>query len=863
MPIHNLIPLHDLQIVTVSDTKTMYRSTGIDPCFDIELPEFLKKGLYRINISIESCKGRIRAPKIYFDIGKGYNEEQTILLPPIIENTIQSLLYFPEDIVNLRFDPTILKDAEFRIEYFEIEPANKTKPLLQNNNNAIAKTIPLIKEANIEPETNENLKKLLLKTFDKDYYLSNYPDIKISNRDPFEHYFSQGWREGRKPNDWFNPLFYVEANPDIKELNVEPLTHYLRIGKAEGRSIRKSGKAYFDYINQHNISEEYKNEYTEYTKYEKLDVDLKLIAFYLPQYHPIPENDEAWGKGFTEWTNVSKALPQFEEHYQPRLPGELGYYDLRLIDIQKRQIELAKNYGLYGFCYHYYWFAGKKIMDRPIQQLLDNPELDFPFCINWANENWTKKWDGLENEVILKQSHSPSDDIQFLDTIKPILTDTRYIKVNNKPLLMIYRPQLFPDIKATIRRWREHAKKIGIGEIYLVLTHSFDLQDPREIGFDAATEFAPNGYPISNITATIKTYNPNFAGQIYDYYSAINHSSSRKEQEYTKFRGVCPSWDNTARKPGNGNTLHNASPTSYMRWLEFLCYNTEEYKAIDEKIIFINAWNEWAEGAYLEPDRKYGYANLDVTYNVLKKFDKRKQIALKNTQKIKKKSDIAVIIHLYYTDLWKELKNELANFKEPFDLYININNSASVEDIELIKKDYPDVHIYAFENRGRDILPFLKTLDIMLPLGYKYVCKLHSKKSLHREDGSDWRKTLIQGIIGSPEKIKQSIDALNKEDVGVVVAKGNLFSYRDWVGSNVEIVENLAKKANIKIPEDFLFPAGSIFWFSPRIFKGTEKLVHADEFPVENGQIDGTIAHAYERIVGLLCAVHKCKIECI
>lgn len=347
--------------------------------------------------------------------------------------------------------------------------------------------------------------------------------------------------------------------------------------------------------------------------------DIKLIAFYLPQFHPISQNDSNWGKGFTEWTNVSKAVPQYAGHHQPKLPGELGFYDLRLIENQKRQIELAKAYGIYGFCYHHYWFDGKRIMNTPIEQLLSHPELNFPFCINWANENWTKKWDGYDSDVILSQSHSESDDIAFIADTARYMKDPRYIRIDGKPLLMLYRPALLPNAKETAQRWRNWCRENGIGEIYLVMTHSFEHIDPKMIDFDTAVEFAPNSFPLRDITEDMKSkiINPSYQGTLYDYDSAIKISDDFQTPSYKKFRGVCPRWDNEARKPGKGTTLVGSTPEKYEHWLRNICNYTQKTFKPSEQFVFINAWNEWAEGAYLEPDRKYGYAYLEATRNAL------------------------------------------------------------------------------------------------------------------------------------------------------------------------------------------------------------------------------------------------------
>lgn len=338
---------------------------------------------------------------------------------------------------------------------------------------------------------------------------------------------------------------------------------------------------------------------------------VRAIAFFLPQYHPIPENDAWWGKGFTEWTNVSKAQPNFDGHYQPHLPADLGFYDLRLAETRTAQAALAQAYGVYGFCYYYYWFGGKRLLTRPMDEMLASGEPDHPFCVCWANENWTRTWDGQASQILMAQQHSPEDDLAFIDSLLPALRDRRYILVDGRPLLLVYRVNLLPDAKATAERWRKRCRKAGVGELYLAAVDSFLDVSPTELGFDGAVEFPPHGMgvPVAPPAATRR----GFRGLCYSYTATRERYLAKSWPEHDWFRGVMPAWDNTARRQDTPHIFLDSSPEAYQRWLQAVVDQTRQRHRGDRRIVFINAWNEWAEGNHLEPDRKHGHAWLKAT----------------------------------------------------------------------------------------------------------------------------------------------------------------------------------------------------------------------------------------------------------
>ena len=573
----------------------------------------------------------------------------------------------------------------------------------------------------------------------------------------------------------------------------------------------------------------------------------RLICFYLPQYHPIPENDAWWGAGFTEWVGVKPANPIFEGHYQPHIPGELGYYSLLDSAVQYRQVELAKLYGISGFCFYFYWFAGKRLLDTPVRNYLDNSDLDFPFCLCWANENWTRRWDGRDNELLITQKHSVEDDMEFIKHISQYMRDPRYIRIDGKPLLLVYRPKLLPSAKDTAKRWRDWCRLNGVGEIHLTYTQSFETVDPREYGFDSAVEFPPNNSSPPDLTRQTKLWVEGFDGKIFDWRVFIDRSKSYKNPAYKLFRAVNPSWDNTARRKNSASIFAYSSPSGYQEWLLNAIIETKKrFRRSDEQVIFINAWNEWAEGAHLEPDQKYGYAYLEAT--------RLAQVrAMQSLREEKEK--LAIIIHAFYPDLLDEIIFSLpTKFKKIGTLFVSTTPENYQNVREILKGHQIPYQIFVFENLGRDVLPFLKILPIVKQAGYDFILKLHTKKSSHRMDGHVWRNDLYEKLLNE-SFANQVFNYLSlNHSIGIIGPEGYVVDLSNYWGMNQHKVEFIGRRLGLDHLDikKLNFVAGTMFFARFSAFEPLLNLALSDEdFELETGQLDGTMAHAIERALAL------------
>ena len=367
----------------------------------------------------------------------------------------------------------------------------------------------------------------------------------------------------------------------------------------------------------------------------------KVIALYLPQYHTIPENDEWWGKGFTEWTNTRKSKPLYKGHYQPREPYNDNYYDLSDVTVMEKQAELAKKYGVYGFCYYHYWFKdGKKLLEKPIENMLQDKNVDIPFCLCWANENWARTWDGGNKEILIRQDYGDVDDWdEHFKYLIQFFKDDRYIKINNKPVMLMYKPELMDKAAEMRAYWEEKCIIEGFDGLIFIRQNPESLYDLNydDSFIDYSVKFEPISSRLYELkketkyTALKRIENNKILMSFYrlylyfkpkkihilDYDHAWDVILNQEEfNDESLINGAFVDWDNSPRKK-NGMCYKGASPEKFEKYFSELLK-----KPTGLNFIFINAWNEWGEGAYLEPDKKYGYAYLEALKNALKKGGK-------------------------------------------------------------------------------------------------------------------------------------------------------------------------------------------------------------------------------------------------
>ncbi len=468
--------------------------------------------------------------------------------------------------------------------------------------------------------------------FDSEFYLANNPDVVKAAMDPVDHYYRFGWKEKREPTEHFNVLAYIDKHMGGDD-SLNPVTHAIQYKLASTNitmeAIQTEVEAQPESVTDRDLPSlstvagnirYFANPGPDFEGPSAVDVasikpQAKTVAFYLPQYHAFEDNDKWWGEGFSEWRNVSRGTPRYAGHYQPRIPRDLGFYDLNDTDVMRRQATMALENGIEAFCFYYYWFNGKRLMDMPLDNYAAAEDITQEFCIMWANENWTRTWDGFDSEVLIAQDYHDEDEDAFIEDTARYFKNKRYMRVNGRPLFILYRPGLLPEGKSAFKRWRTKWKKLIGVEPYMLMVQGFGDEDPRDFNFDGAVEFPPHKVcaDIPNMHDQLNILDTEYEGYAKAYTDVIARSLGEKAPSFPLIKTVVPHWDNDARREGRGFTMHGSTPALYESWLQGAIKHAQANPFEDEPLVFINAWNEWAEGAYLEPDVHYGHAYLNAT----------------------------------------------------------------------------------------------------------------------------------------------------------------------------------------------------------------------------------------------------------
>ncbi len=455
---------------------------------------------------------------------------------------------------------------------------------------------------------------------------------------------------------------------------------------------------------------------------------------------------------------------------------------------------------------------------------------------------WSRRWDGRDDDVLIGQQHSAEDDLAFIAHIARYLRDRRALKADGKPMLLVYRPHLLPDARATAERWRRWCRDNGVGEIHLAYVQGFERPDPRDIGFDAAVEFPPNMSNPGSLSAQQWLLNPEFNGDVRDWRELAAEIAARPLPCYPLYPGVNPGWDNEARRSGRGRVYLHASPRGYRDWLRRTVHERLSAAPQNQRLVFINAWNEWAEGAVLEPDARLGHAWLQATREALSPSPPVRQAP-------------AVHLHAWYLETLPEVLSALGEAALPWRIVVT-TPEAQVEAVQQALASHGlQGEVIPVTNQGRDILPFLEVAERLLQDHHDVVLKLHTKRSTHRENGDQWRQELLQRLVegGRAARIHAAFQA--DPGLGMVVAEGHLLRVVDFIGGNGPALQRL--RVRLGLPTTTAadrWGAGGMGWWRLQALRPLlDAHLYRSAFEAEHGQIDGTLAHAIERVLGTCC----------
>jgi hypothetical protein len=582
----------------------------------------------------------------------------------------------------------------------------------------------------------------------------------------------------------------------------------------------------------------------EYRKNAERALDAKTLIRYIAFYAP-DTGDGNHGDGVTQsrWTDVVRRAPRVLGEYQPHIPGELGFYETDDAELLKRQVTLARRYGIEAFCFYVIVDENPFRFPAALEAFLLDRDIAFKFCICLTThlpgedraDRTAKVYPSERLQEVASQLHRAFD-------------DPRYVRADQNPLLVVFDAGEARTLHRTANSIREMVREISGRELHLVATPLSASDDARP--FDAVANFPPFDGDRTDLARAVKL-DPSWDGTVVDYAAVINSfaapadGSSSAVREYSC---VVPSWDSC----GTSSTLYlGATPAQYALWLAQACVGAQSLQEM-HRFVFVNAWNAWRQSAHLEPDEYFGCGYLEATRRTLEAFGPSRPLDWPMPS-----NEIAVVLHLHYVELWPEIAGYLRNLPDGFGLYVSIAETAPAGTEAEIQAIFPNAVVLRLENRGRDVLPFLTLMKHVVADGRRYVCKIHSKKSKHRVDGDTWREDLYGKLLGSRETVGDNIFALvNRPGLGLLGPAGHMVPSSFYWGANAENVTRLGRAFGLDAAQmTYEFAAGTMFWAKVDGLKPLLELrLTRDSFEAEAGQIDGTLAHALERAIPLAIA---------
>lgn len=805
----DLIPVSDLCRLE-STHNDEWEMTGGDPHFHIDI-KLDVPGYYHLSATMRFGPQNLVQPKLYLDRGAGFNEDDVIPLRFIRKrgNRYVALLPIPWPVRALRLDPSIAPGKLHICKVSFVAISDRQRALWMLN---------ALTRARVRNSGNLRL------------YLVRAASILM--------------RSG--PRALMRAVAASYTHLEASAL----------IGAHQSAGERRHSTI-------ENI-EPYASEYQPPEDFSGAHADVKVLAFHLPQFHACPQNDQWWGEGFTEWTNTRRAKPRFANHYQPRTPhSDIGFYDLSNVENIKRQFDMAEKYGIFGFCFYYYWFSGKRILEKPLDLILENDDIDGNFCLCWANENWTRTWDGENNNILLEQEYLRDDPEKFIDDIGVYLRDRRYIRIDGKPVILVYKPQVIPDVGRVFDMWRRTWRELT-GEGLLIWCVRTDYADTsfkslrQRADIDAVVEFPPHAVPY---VVDQSRLNMSTNGHLFDYQAFASDIMEGTEITQTPtcdfHRSVMLGWDNSARRQEGWSVWYGFSLKTYYRWLSHTVEYTRKSFAPERRFLFINAWNEWAEGTYLEPDELCGYASLNTTAKAIYglPFERGILVPRPGLPVAGTERKVAVHLHFFFEEMADEMASYLSNIPFPFDLIVTTDTeekAAIIRDVMQPMERARLLDVIVTENRGRDVGPLLRAVGSRL-LQYEFFAHIHTKKSTTVNWGDRWRHYLLNNLMGSSDTVESIFREFDENPSLGVQYPSNyplIEPYADWAGlreRSSDLLERLGR--GVLLPETPKFPAGSMFWARTGAMKALLRHQWTEEdFEEEQGQTGETLSHCIERL---------------